>query len=114
MTQSSKVDLRNGLNIIESRVNNNEYTNDYDFQEDLLTLFNGLNDAHTWYGTPRGYSDCLVVRPFNLRAILGENKQMIVILDEGTLQISIIFYEYALNLQFRGFIQCTICKYSWI
>jgi hypothetical protein len=102
MIRYSKVDLSKGLNAIEARVNNSEYTNDYDFQEDLLTLFNGLNDAHTWYGTPRGYSDCLVVRPFNLRATLGENKQMIVILNEGTLQRGVTFYEVCIESSVQG------------
>jgi hypothetical protein len=78
-----QVDLMGGLNKIEANVRAGVYLNDYDLHADLLRLFNQLYDAHTWFGMPNGYANCLILRPFNLRAH-QRNSKMVVTLEEGS------------------------------
>eukprot|EP00029_Vermamoeba_vermiformis_P007630 TRINITY_DN3352_c0_g2_i1.p1 TRINITY_DN3352_c0_g2~~TRINITY_DN3352_c0_g2_i1.p1 ORF type:complete len:693 (-),score=153.11 TRINITY_DN3352_c0_g2_i1:54-2132(-) len=64
------VDLVSGLNTIEAK----SYSLDYEFHKDLTTLFNGLNDAHTWYSFPAPYSNMAAFRPFGVRPIYDGSK----------------------------------------
>jgi hypothetical protein len=59
------VDLEAGLNTIAAK----SYTQDHLFHKDLTTLFNGLNDAHTWYSYPAPYSNMAAFRPFGVRPV---------------------------------------------
>jgi len=80
-----KVDLRGTLAQIKSKVQAKSYTNDYQFQSDLMNLFNPLFDAHTLYMAPSGYQ-CFLLRPFNLEASVdASTNSMVYNLREGPL-----------------------------
>jgi hypothetical protein len=79
------VDLRGTLASIKNKVNNKAYSNDYEFQVDLMNMFNPLNDAHTLYRGPSGYQ-CFLLRPFNIEAGLDSTKtKQVYTLREGPL-----------------------------
>jgi len=65
-----KSDLYQLIDAMESKVNNNQYSNDYAFQTDVMNAFNPLFDAHTLYRAPAGYN-CFLIRPFNIEAAVG-------------------------------------------
>jgi C-terminal processing protease CtpA/Prc len=64
------VDLRALLGLIENNLKVGSYSNDYDFQVDLMNMMNPLFDAHTLYRGPSGYQ-CFMVRPFDIEASLN-------------------------------------------
>jgi hypothetical protein len=64
------VDLVAGLNTIEAK----SYSLDHQFHKDLTTLFNSLNDAHTWYSYPAPYSNMAAFRPFGVRPVYDGSK----------------------------------------
>lgn len=89
----SQVDLVAGLNEIEAKFPN--YTYDYQFHAELISLFQRLNDAHTTYMAPRPYADCMIVRPFSLYATFNNNNgRMNVFLQQGYIN-SGTFFKYS-------------------
>ena len=79
-----KVDLRSNLAQFRQKLNNGGYTNDYEFQSDLMNTMNLLLDAHTLYRGPAGYR-CFFSRPFNLDASYNNNNTLSYTLRLGPL-----------------------------
>jgi len=70
-------DVAAGMTQITANVNSaGYYTSDWQFQQDVAYLFAALNDAHTFYEMPAGYSNCFVLRPVNVQADLSTGFQV--------------------------------------
>lgn len=77
--------LQIGLEEELNRIESTEYSNDFEFHNDLNMLFNQLGDAHTIYVHPAPYLSIVLLHPFFLGSIVNGETQTITVLQETSL-----------------------------
>jgi hypothetical protein len=86
-----QVDLEAELDEIETK----NYTSDWEFESDIVRLFNRLGDAHTLFYGPSCYQLFFFWHPFILNSTVVDGRHVIVAAGESTVDLGPVVLRFS-------------------